>query len=350
MKKLLVIAGVLLLGIAIFIFKKPLAKKESEFDIATVKKGELVNKVSASGVIEAEEEVDLKFQTSGRLTWVGVKEGDWVKKWQAIAQLDTQELQKNLEKTLRDYASERWDFEQEREDYNVGSDSLNRYTLANEVRRILEKNQFDLDKAVIDVELKDITLKYATLVTPIAGIVTHIDTPVAGVNLTPATAVFTVSNPDPVYFSVNIDEADIGKVRLGQKAKIILDSYPDLELESEIWQITFKAIKTSGGGTAFPAKIRLPKNENQKFKLGMNGDAEIIIEKKENTLFVPLEAVVERNKKRYVWLVENGKAVKREVEVGLETDDEMEILEGVKKGDKVISKGVSKIKEGQKIK
>ena len=89
--------------------------------------------------------------------------------------LDTRELQKKLQKALKDYMKERWDFEQERENYGITTDNLDSYTLSNEVRRILEKNQFDLDKAVLDVELKDIALKYATLISPISGIVTHID-------------------------------------------------------------------------------------------------------------------------------------------------------------------------------
>jgi len=58
---------------------------------------------------------------------------------------------------------------------------------------------------------------------------------------------------------------------------------------------------------------------------------------------------MERKEKRFVWLVENGKAAKKEVKVGFETDEDIEILEGLKEGDKVISKGVSKVKEGEKI-
>lgn len=347
-KWLFVILFVVLVGLAIY-FRVTASSKKSEFEFFTVKQGNLVSSISASGVIKAEEEVELKFQTSGMLSWVGVKEGDYVTKGQTIARLDQDELFLNLQKQLKDYLKKRWDFEQDRESYGVTADDLNKFTLTNEIRRILEKNQFDLEKAVIDVELKNIALKYATLITPIAGIVTSIDTPVAGVNITPATAVFTISNPDSVYFSANIDETEIGKVKLGQKVKIILDSYSDQEIESEVGQINFKAIRTSGGGTAFPVKISLPENEGQKFKLGMNGDAEIIIEEKENVLYVPTSAVMKRKEKNYLWLVENGKAKKKEVSIGLETDDKVEILAGLEEGDKVVSKGVSKIKEGEKI-
>jgi len=348
-KKTIIIIILFIFVSAVFLKRKSFSKKKDEFTLTTIKKENLVNKISASGVIKADKEVNLKFQTSGRLAWVGVKEGDFVNQWQAIAQLDIRELQKNLEKAIRDYSEERWDFEQEREDQSVSADDLNKYTLSNDVRRILEKNQFDLEKAVLDVELKDIALKYATLVTPISGIITRIDAPIAGVNITPATAVFTVSNPQSVYFSANIDEMDIAKIRLNQKTEIVLDSLPDQELESIIVQIGFTSVKTSGGGTAFPIKTLLPQNQDLQFKLGMNGDIEIVLEEKENVLFIPISAVMERKEKRFVWLVENGKAAKKEVKVGFETDEDIEILEGLKEGDKVISKGVSKVKEGEKI-
>ncbi|PIU33022.1 hypothetical protein COT04_02275, partial [Candidatus Shapirobacteria bacterium CG07_land_8_20_14_0_80_39_12] len=185
--------------------KKVTAKPEQNYETAKVQKEDLTDTVSASGTVQAENQVDLKFQTSGLLTWVGVKEGDQVKKWQAIASLDKRELEKNLLKTLRDYNKKRWDFEE-----------INRVTYKDQIvtdtlKRILEKNQFDLDKAVADVEIKDLAIKLATISSPIEGIVTHIDTPVAGINITPATAVFSIANPDKMKFVANVDEADIGK-------------------------------------------------------------------------------------------------------------------------------------------
>lgn len=352
MKKKSIIITVALLTIItlVFLIKScSLFQKKTEYTLATVKRGHLINKLSASGTAKAEKEVNLKFQTSGKLAWVGVKEGDFVEQWQVVAQLDLEELEKTLQKYLRDYSKERWDFEQEREDYGVNTDNLDRYTLTNEVRRILEKNQFDLDKAVLDVEIKEIALKYATLVSPISGIVTQIDTPIPGVNITPATATFAIVDPQSVYFSANIDEIDIDKVHLHQKTKISLDSFPDQEFESEVAKINFASVKTSGGGTAFPVKIPLPENQDLRFKVGMNGDLEIILEEKEDALFVPSSSVIERKEIKYLWLVENDRAKKKEVKTGLETEEETEILEGVKEGEKVIAKDVSKIKEGERV-
>ena len=100
---------IILIG-GLFIWRQVHASSAS-IKTTTVKRGEIIKIVSASGKVVSDEEVELKFQTSGLLTWVGVKEGDKVQAWQAIAQLDTRELQKNLEKALRDYSKERNDWE-----------------------------------------------------------------------------------------------------------------------------------------------------------------------------------------------------------------------------------------------
>jgi len=316
-----------------------------EITVRKVERKKLTEKLTVSGEVNAEEKASLKFQTSGLLSWVGVKEGDWVKKGQAIASMDQRELKKRLEKELNDYMTVRWDFEQTHEDYK---DYKDRYLLTDEMKRILEKAQFGLSNAVIDVELADLALKYATITTPIAGLVTHIDTPLAGINITPATATFEIVNPDSVYFEARIDELEIGKVKEGQKVIITLDSYPDKTFEGLVSTIDFAA-STVGGSKVFLTKISLPQNSNRQFRLGMGGDAEIILSEKENVLVIPTEALVQREK-NFVWTVDSeGKARKKEVDVGLSTDEEVEIINGLEEGEEVVSKGAIGLKEGQKI-
>lgn len=331
----------------IFILKR---RSKEEFKTTKVIKKDLVKAISASGKIKSEKEIDLKFQTSGKLTWVGVKEGDQVKKWQAIASLDKRELEKTLKKELVDYMNERWNFEQDRDTYDITTDDLDRYTLTNAVRRILEKAQFDLNRDVLDVEIANIVLELATLVTPIDGIVTHIDVPVSGVNITPAKAIFTVADPDEVIFEANVDEVDIGQIKEGQETILTLDAYLEETIESKVIQVGFEAITTRGGGTAFPVKIQLPENKNLGFKLGMNGDLEIILDKKENALVVPASSIMKRKEKYYVFVVKNGVAKKQEVKIGLETETETEIRQGLNEKDEVISEKLSQVKDGQRIK
>ncbi|MCX6725839.1 MAG: efflux RND transporter periplasmic adaptor subunit [Candidatus Shapirobacteria bacterium] len=321
---------VIILGVTIPLRVKASVKKNQP-QTALVQKENLRLSISATGTVQSENQVDLKFQTSGLLTWVGVKEGDKVKKWQTIASLDKRELEKNLIKTLRDYNKERWDFNE------AGEVTYKDQIITDTLKRILEKNQFDLDKAVLDVEIKDIALKFANLTSPIDGIVTHIETPIAGINITPAGAVFTIADQNLMKFTSNIDEVDINQIKNGQKVLIILDAYPNEQFEGTVNKIGFASVTTKGGGTAFPVEIKMPKNDDLRFKVGMNGDIEIISEEKEAVLTVPNQALYQKDNHDFVKILENNKIKEIEVKKGLETDTKTEILEGLSEGQKVIT-------------
>jgi RND family efflux transporter MFP subunit len=334
MKKFVIIlAIVLLIAGAVFAVAKAQTANAPKFKTTKAKRKDLVKKVTASGKIKAKNQVDLKFQTSGQLVWVGVKEGDHVNAWQAIAQLDKRELEERLLKALRDYSKTRWDFEEDRK--VTYKDTF----VTDTVKRILEKNQFDLDKAVADVEIVDMALKFSTLVTPISGIVTEIDTSVAGINITPATAVFTISDPDSLIFSADIDEGDIGQIKENQEAEIELDAYSDEKQLSKVGRISFNSISTSGGGTAFPAEFHLPDNKDLRFKIGMNGDVSIKIAEKINTIVLPVSVIIREKEGNFIKIFENNEQVKKMVTLGLETDDEVEILSGISEGQTLILEG-----------
>lgn len=334
------------IGVAVFIIllailppriKKIVAGPQGEYETASVKKTDLVQSVSASGEVVSQEQITLRFVASGLMTWLGVKEGDQVQKWQGIASLDQRQLEMTLKKELNDYLNERWDFDQTREDYQITNDNLSKYTLTNEIRRILEKAQFDLNNTVIDVEIADLAKKLGTLVSPIAGIVTEVEPAVAGVNVGPTTASFTIANPGLMKFVADIDESDIGKIALGQKVILTLDAYSEEEFEGEIVNIAFAAVTTSGGGTAFPVDITLPENLATKFKVGMNGDVEIVTAEKSAVLAVPLEAIITKDGRQSIQIID-GRTVKEvSVETGLESEMEIEIISGVNENQLVIT-------------
>ncbi|MFH1561298.1 MAG: efflux RND transporter periplasmic adaptor subunit [Patescibacteria group bacterium] len=312
------------------------AEKGSDYKTATAQVQDLSETVSASGKVSANEEAVLKFQTSGKLAWVGVKKGDWVKKWQAVASLDKKALEKQFKQEMLDYMSERWDFEQTQDDYQETKD---RHLVTDAIQRILDKAQFDLESIVLDAEISKLALDYATLVSPIEGIVTEIDTPYAGVNITPATATFVVSNPKKLVFKAKIDEVDIGKIQIGQLGELTLDAYPDEIIPVTVYQIAFNSSTTSGGGTAFEVSFLLPEdNLELKHKIGMNGDIEVIISQQEKVLVVPFEAV-RGNGDKYLWVLENGQPVKKEVEIGFSTSSDTEIKSGISEGEMVITSG-----------
>lgn len=336
MKKKIIILTIVILGLFCLWFFL-LRKKPPVYEFATVKKGDLKQTVSASGKIVTGKEATLQFQTSGKLAWIGVKEGDKVNQWQAVAGLDTQELEKKLKKELNDYTNERWDFQGDRETYNITTDDLDKYTLTNAVRRLLDKNQFDLNNVVLDVEIANFAVELATLVSPIQGIVTKVEAPVAGVNTTPSTSRITVSAPEEVYFEALVDENDIAQVVRAQKTEVSLDAYQDEKFTGIVREIAFTSVKTSGGGNAFPVKIYFDQpNTEEKFKIGMNGDAEITITEKNGVFYLSPEAVKGSDKQKYVQILEKNQIKKINVQTGLENESQIEIVSGITEGQKII--------------
>jgi RND family efflux transporter MFP subunit len=335
-------AGILLLlGGGIVIRQKIAASKEtSVIQTAKVVRTEFTKTVSSSGKTKAQKSVDLKFQTSGKLQWVGVKEGDHVNAYQAIAGMDQREVQKTLTKTLRDYSMERNDFDQAQQiTYNghTPGDALN-----DTMKRILQKNQWSLDKAVLDVELQSLSVEFSTLITPIAGIVTSIDTPVAGINITPAAAVFTVVDPTSIEFEANADETDIGNLSIGQKAQITLDAYPESTFSGTISYISYASQVSAGGATVFPVRISFDSPDN--IRIGLNGDVTITSVSEPNVIVVPIEAIREDGGVKFVYKKTGTTFTKTTVLTGMQNDTDVVIKDGLAAGDLVVTKGFTSVK------
>lgn len=336
-KKVLTVIG--LLVVLFFLFGRK--KKTEEFKTEKVTRGEIREIVDASGAVNAESDIKVQFQTSGKMVWLGVKEGDLVKKGQALASLDKEGLKKSFEKYMNLYMTNRWDFEQQQEDYKTIKENK---LLSDEMKRILDKYQFSLNNAVLDVEISDLAVKYATIYSPIEGIVVEISPPVAGMNILSASAFIEVIEPKTLEFTAIIDETDIGKLKDGQKAIITLDSFPDKEFIGIVKRIDFKSTTTSSGGTGFTAHISLPAEEIGSFRDGMNGDLRVTVQSKENVLLLPTASLVEKDSKNYVFKINKGKAVEIEVKTGLSNDDQIELTSGeLTEGDLLVTEP-SKVK------
>ncbi len=329
-KKPLIVGFILVISI-IFIKYQISNKKPKELfsQKSQVKKTTISKKISGSGKIQSNAILTLRFQTSGYLTYVGVKKGDLVKKGQLIGQLDKNELEKNLKKKLNDYLLERWNFEENKDVYKDKA-------LTDTIKRILEANQFKLEKSVSDVEIADIALKFSNLYSPIDGVVIDIDSPTPGVNISPAAASFTVADYNNVSFIVNIDETDISYIKKGQEVSIKLDAYENQEFKGVVDTIGFSSTTTSSGNTAFPVEIKFPDNSSLRFKIGMNGDAEITAKTIKNALVIPVDFVFENSKEKYVYILENSKIKKRKIKTGIETETQVEIVNGLSENETII--------------
>lgn len=316
----------IILMVGVFFFRP---KPPKEPVVQKVSRGELVQSISITGTIVSEKSVDLTFQLSGNLAWLGVKKGDMVNQNQTIATLDQRTTLKNLKTALLNYSIQRNTFEQTNQNQQAATptDALN-ITM----KRVLENNQYNLDLAVNSVELSDLARQQSILTTPIGGIVTRSDVKTSGVNITPAT-VFTVVDPQSLSFRMEVDEADISKVQLGQKVEINLDSYPNSTFALQVDQIDFVTHTTSTGGNAFDVKAHILSNADYHYRVGMNGNATIITNKLNNVIKIPLSSLIEDNK---VYVKKGKTYEKRTLKLGAQSDTDSEVVSGLNEGDLLV--------------
>lgn len=309
-------------------------KKSTKETMHTVKKETIKQTLTVTGKLDAKEKITLRFQNSGLLSWIGVKEGDRVSRYQTIAGLDQTELQKTLQKYLNTYENERRDFEQTKDEYREPAQGYWGLTWdqRNDADRALQKAQFDLNSAVLDVELKNIALKYATLTTPISGIVTRVGSPIAGVNITPTQSEFEIVNPESLYLSVLPDQNEIADITASMSADIIFDSFPKEHVTGSIHSIAFTP-KDGETSTVYEVDVRFPVASGLKYRIGMTADATFTLLEKEDVLAVPIRFVKSENGKTYVTRKTSKGKEKQYVQIGIESDDMTEITGGLAEGD-----------------
>ncbi|HLA03811.1 MAG TPA: efflux RND transporter periplasmic adaptor subunit, partial [Patescibacteria group bacterium] len=236
------------------------ARKEALIETQRAQVEDIKKIVTATGIIRSQSEANLKFQTSGKVAYISAKQGDYVKKGQLIAKLDTADLQKRLKADLNLYFKERLDFEDVKDSQPGGSAST-------ELQRIAQRAQADLDNSVIDVELRDLVIKYSNLYSPIEGYITQNPQVLVGSNVLATETIAAVADLDNLEFIAEIDEVDIGQIKEGKTALISLDAFADHQTEANVKTISKKAIITSTQSTVFEVIFDLSKGQD--FLLGM---------------------------------------------------------------------------------
>lgn len=203
------------------------------------------------------------------------------------------------------------------------------------------------------------TLDKATLTAPIDGVVIFdaLGAPGAdgsfpkaavGAPVSPASAVFTVVQLGDVDFNAQVDEADVDKVKTGMKAKVSLDAFPSETFDGTVQIIRTTAIQTTTGGIAFPVLVKVdPKAKN--ILLGMSGSVDIEVNAVSDAVTVPIESILDENGKKFVFVIDGGKATKTEVATGALTDTRAQIIKGLTEGQTVATNKLSELKDGAPV-
>ena len=321
-KKILPIALIPILILVFFVFPK----NKSTVPTSAVENGDVVKLLSVTGKVASESSVNLSFQIAGKLVYLPFIKGDTVSANQTIAALDQRSVQKNVQDELLSYSKQRATFEQTLKDYNASKISD---AVSDTIKRTLEKNQYDLEKAVLSLELDALVREQSFLITPISGILTRMDATATGVNAK-TTDVFTVTDPNSLVFQIDVDEADIGSVTEGQTVDVTLDAFPNDALSLTVDKIDFVSHTTTSGGNAFTVEARLPENSN--YRVGMSGDADVIVDSQRGVLTVPSTSIVDDS---FVYVKKGKYFEKRSIDLGLQSDTDVEVLSGLSEGEEI---------------
>ena len=321
-KKILPIALIPILILVFFVFPK----NKSTVPTSAVENGDVVKLLSVTGKVASESSVNLSFQIAGKLVYLPFKKGDTVSANRTIAALDQRSVQKNVQDELLSYSKQRATFEQTLKDYNASKISD---AVSDTIKRTLEKNQYDLEKAVLSLELDALVREQSFLITPISGILTRADISSTGVNAK-TTDVFTVTDPNSLVFQIDVDEADIGSVTEGQTVDVTLDAFPNDALSLTVDKIDFVSHTTTSGGNAFTVEARLPENSN--YRVGMSGDADVIVDSQRGVLTVPSTSIVDDS---FVYVKKGKYFEKRSIDLGLQSDTDVEVLSGLSEGEEI---------------
>lgn len=373
-------------------------EKEVSVETTKTKKSSIIEKVSASGVIEPEIEVKLSPDVAGEIIELNVMEGDSVKVGnllvkirpdnfisaldRARANLNQQmanlaQAKANLKRSEAQFTRADLDYKRNQKLYadKVISDSdwelaqSNFLTGQNDLeaaKQTVLGAEYVIKSSQATVNEANENLRLTNVYSPVNGTVSKLlvekGERVVGTQQMAGTEMLRLADLSKMEVRVNVNENDIIRISLGDTTLIDVDSYASVGKR-------FKGVVTSIANSAntkvsidavteFEVKVRII-NESyaelvtQKnrfpFRPGMTASVDIITQKKTNILSVPLAAVTTREDKtntnadgttklkELIFVVENGKAVQKEIKTGISDFDNIEILEGVNEGDELVS-------------
>jgi HlyD family secretion protein len=367
------LAIVLLIAVGVFAATRGGTKIDAT-KLAKVERGDLAKSVVATGKVTPITKVEVKSKASGIVKKLLVDYGDRVKKGQLLAQLDKVEIEAqvaqsraaldaadaNLNSSQADYERAKVDAEgpdvpllKRAYDRAVGmaKDGVVSASALDDAEKNYEMslNKQNVAKAQVaqdQANLKQLEeqLSYTDIVSPIDGIVLSRDVEMGDavssilVLGSSATLVMTLGDTSEVYVKGKVDESDIGKVYLGQPARIKVESFKDKTFNGKVTKISPMGVEKDNV-TTFEVRVSI-QNPGGELKAEMTANAEIILEEHKNVLQIPEGAILyDKDKKASVEIPDpKGKEGKDKiaVNIGISNGAKTEVLSGLKEGDQVV--------------
>jgi len=373
MKKILIFAALAALLVAVpLISKLTRGTDAKQVEIQKVEFKLIKSSILASGTLAYREQVQLRSEVIGQVTELHVEEADQVKKGELVITLDPKNYQAQVDQAearvrIQQIAIERQRlliktladrFERQKKMFAkdlVDEDSYEALESELALAKVdLRSLQESLTQARAALDQAEDLLSKTRITSPIDGVVIQLDlkvgeTVIAGTTNIPGSTMMVIADPSETLTEVQVDEADIAQVRVGQGADIFTAAYPDTPLSGTVQSIASVARQTQGQASlSFLVKILLDEQREMTIRPGMSVRADIYTQSSEETLAVPVQAVLfdeeideddkarDKEEQTYVFVMEDGKAVRKDVDVGISSDSDQEITAGLEQGETII--------------
>ena len=397
------IVGIGLVGLLCVPVGIKLLRSEPARIVETDKIGyrDIKSSILASGHLLYEEQVLLSPEVIGKVSTIFVKEGQQVVKGDLLLHLDDQSYRAEVAQQEAAVRQQRIAIEQQQLNVQNQENQFKRKIELHKMKMIadlqIDDARYAVDAAKIELrnnrsrlEQVEAILKQSnerlaktTIRAPISGTITALDikvgeTAVASQVSIAGSSLMTIANTSTMMTEVNVDEADIAKVVVGQEVAIHTAAYPDVAIRGTVLTIPLSPKQSAPGQATtsqarnYNIKVKLDDTKKLSLRPGMTCRAEIFTASSGKSLALPLQAVMSNNDEsvelapkngdkkskvevkteNYVFLNKDGKAEKRIVTIGVSDDSQQEILSGVVAGDAVITgpyKILRHLKQGDKV-
>ena len=350
------VAALLVVAIAFWLFSGSKKEEAVTFDTAKVAPANIKNSVTATGSVEPVTSVTVGTQVSGIISKLYVDYNTTVKKGQVIAELDKTNLTSELNTAKASLASAESDlnyqqtnFQRYQTLYKKGLVSADEYDSA---KLSYKKAKEQVAQAKEMVAKAQTNLSYAIITSPIDGVViskaVEEGQTVAASYATPE--LFTIAKDlKDMQVVADVDEADIGDVKEGERVTFTVDAYPNETFEGVVKQVRQEATTTNNVVT-YEVVISAP-NKDLKLKPGLTANVTIYTAERQNVVSVPSKAlrftptkdlmkgikIIDCNGKNKVWTKESNTFRAHAVQIGMTDGINTEILSGIKQGQEVVT-------------
>lgn len=319
----------------------------------------------AAGRVSAKQEALIRAEIAGRVVKLHHRRGDRVAVGDPLITYDAKELQDRVKaaqaavalaraQTLQAQTSARTaetQAERMRKLKAMGAiadaEADNTEGQAKALARGAEAAQAAISQALANVELARVAAGRAVVVAPFAGVV--LTTSVEEGEVTaPGAPLLQLADTSALHVDAEIDEADLGRIKLGMPTEVSLDAFPGAKIKGEVIDIAPSVTRDPRGGRSVALDVALP--QDPRLLVGMSADVDIIVALREDVVWLPPSAVLGRGAERTVYVVDKGVAHKRVVEAGVSTWEAVEVKKGLSGGEQVIaSLGGTQIADGARV-